>query len=126
MKHITIEWKHLDEDGETCLRCSKSRDNLISVINSLREDLKKKNILIDFREVRLTRPQIKESNMILIDSVPIEDILDAKDTMNHCISCCDLIGEKVECRAILYKNRLYEDITESMIKEAVKKVVSIK
>ena len=52
--------------------------------------------------------------------MPVEAWLSAAQvTETHCQSCCDMIGEKVNCRAVEVNGQIYEAIPEALIREAV-------
>ena len=55
MKHLTIEWRHLDEKGRTCLRCSKTGNTLHQVIAELKKELGAKKINITLKETKLSK-----------------------------------------------------------------------
>jgi uncharacterized membrane protein len=126
MKQLTIEWRHLDEKGDTCLRCSKTGKTLSQVINDLRKELKKNGIVIRFKETKLSKSKLAQSNMILFNGVPLEEILPgAKNSQSHCQSCCELIGKNVQCRSIQYNGKMYEEIPEELIRKAAFIVVGM-
>ncbi|MBN2602917.1 MAG: DUF2703 domain-containing protein, partial [Candidatus Thermoplasmatota archaeon] len=111
MKTLSIEWRHLDLDKGTCLRCSKTGKTLQQVISELNKKLKGKNVRILFNETKLSEKQIQQSNMILIDGKPIETILsEAEVGENYCLSCSCLTGNETYCRTVTYKGETFEEI----------------
>jgi len=40
MKTLTIEWKHLDKEGATCVRCSDTGKTLAEVVKDLSREWK--------------------------------------------------------------------------------------
>ncbi len=126
MKRLFIEWKHLDIDNSTCIRCSKTGKTINQVINELKEELKPRGIKIDFKETNLSEKEIKESNKILINDIPLEQILsDAKIDENYCESCSCITGTDAYCRTIEYQGKTYEEIPEEIIRRAVFKTLNL-
>lgn len=125
MKKLTIEWKHLEKSGETCLRCSKTGKSIVQVVEEISEGLKPKGIKISFKETKLPKTEIKQSNLILINDKPLEEIISAKVSESYCPSCCDITGEGTYCRTIEKDGKVYEEIPEGLIKEAVYKVAGL-
>lgn len=126
MNHLTIEWRHLDNKGETCLRCSKTGKTLQQVIAELKKEVGAKNITITFRETKLSKNQIEQSNMILINDTPLEQLLSgANVSQNYCPSCSCLTGSDAYCRTIEYKGKQYEEIPETIIRKAVLRAAGV-
>lgn len=120
MKQLNIEWKHLDEKGETCIRCSDTGKTLEKVVSELSNDLKTQGIEINFIETKLSQNEITESNVILFNGKNIEEIItDMNVQENSCPSCSNLIGKETCCRSIEYKGQVFEDIPEDIIKKAI-------
>lgn len=120
MRELKIEWKHLDTQGETCLRCSETGKTLFEVIDELKEELKEKGIAVIFKETKLGPEEINQSNLILINDKPLEDWLPGAQTSeNECASCCQLLGNTVCCRTIVYQGETFEAIPEELIRQAV-------
>jgi len=121
MKHLEIEWRHLEKDGETCDRCQDTGAEVRLAITNLRDDLFKCGWEIIFKETLFTDSKIAESNMILLNGIPIEEILpQVKKSENCCDSCSQLLGAPTMCRTIEYKGQTHEKIPASLIHEAVK------
>ncbi|RPH68539.1 DUF2703 domain-containing protein, partial [bacterium] len=62
--------------GDTCDRCYDTGENLASEVKRLNRALQPKGIEVEYTETKLDDTQINQSNMIIFDGVPIEDILD--------------------------------------------------
>ena len=75
MSELSIEWRHYEKEGSTCLRCSATRKTLEDVVAELRTELAPQGIRITFTETKLTEEQIQESNMILFNGIPLEGLL---------------------------------------------------
>lgn len=126
IERLTIEWRHLETSGETCLRCSETGKTLQEVIAELREELASRNIEVIFSETKLPADEIAQSNLILINDRPLEDWLpEARASENICSSCCELLAEEVCCRTIEYDGRTYEAIPEELIRQAVYKAFDL-
>ena len=120
MRKLIIEWKYYAKQGKTCNRCSGTGNNLHQVITELKKDLLKRNIDLQLRETILLKNKIPESNIILIDGIPIEQILpNALMGESECCSCGDLCGSKTNCRTVNQNGKVYEEIPFSLIKEAI-------
>ena len=125
MKTLKIEWKHLDIEGETCDRCYDTGENLVSEIKRLNRALQPNGIVIEYSETKLDNTKIQESNTILFDGVPIEEILKIEVLENYCDSCSNLIGSKTYCRTVIFDGNEYEDIPAKAIRKAAYKVLGI-
>jgi hypothetical protein len=126
MRELNIEWKHLDLNCVTCLRCSKTGKTLHQVIAELREELKPEGVEIHFVETKLSEKNIQHSNMVLIDEQPLEHILSGvKVAENYCSSCSCLTGDTTYCRTIQYNGETYEEIPEEIIRKAVFKILNL-
>jgi len=126
MKHLTIEWRHLDEKGDTCLQCAETGKTLHQVIAELKKELTAKNVKVIFKETKLSKDQIDQSNMILINDTPLEQILSGVNvSQNYCQSCSCLTGTDTYCRTVKYNGKQYEEIPEIIIRSAVLKAAEI-
>lgn len=120
MKTLEIEWKHLEKDGNTCIRCSETGETLKEVVSRLTKECKPSGWEIKFKETKLTEKELPESNMILFNGTPIEDILpDASASESSCPSCCEFTGKSsTTCRTLEYQGNSYEGIPSSLIRKA--------
>lgn len=125
MKTLKIEWKHLDVEGETCNRCYDTGENLAQEIKRLKRALKPQGIEVEFTETKLDDTQIPQSNIILFNGVPIEDILNIEVSKNYCDSCTTLLGTDTYCRTVMYEGNEYEDIPAKAIRQAALKVLGM-
>ncbi|HZH93671.1 MAG TPA: DUF2703 domain-containing protein [Tissierellaceae bacterium] len=126
MKTLIIEWRHLDVKGETCDRCSQTGANLVDEINLLNRKLKSLEIQVMLKENKLDEVRVNESNMILINNVPLENIIDIRVVDNFCKSCSDLVGSETYCRAVYYKGKKFDDVPRIAIREAVAKSLGLR
>lgn len=125
MKTLKIEWKHLDVEGETCDRCYDTGENLINEVKRLKRALAPQGIEVELIETRLDDTQIPQSNIILFNGVPIEDILNIKVSANYCDSCTTLLGNTTYCRTVIYEGSEYEDIPAKAIRHAAFKILGL-
>ena len=125
MKKLTIEWKHLDVEGETCDRCYDTGENLTNEIKRLNRSLNPKGIEVVLKEVRLEGEDVHHSNELLFNGMPIEEILDIQVADNYCESCSTLLNTETYCRSVVYEGNEYEDIPAKAIRNAVYKVLGL-
>ncbi len=125
MKTLKIEWRHLDVEGETCNRCYDTGENLEQEVKRLNRSLHPQGITVEWFETKLDDTQIPQSNIILFNGIPIEDILDIEVSNNYCDSCTTLLGSVTYCRTITYEGNEYEDIPAKAIRKAALKVLGI-
>lgn len=125
MKTLIIEWKHLDVEGETCNRCYDTGENLAQEIKRLNRTLQPHGIEVELTETKLDDTKIPQSNTILFNGVPIEDILNIEVSENYCDSCTNLLGTNTFCRTVMYEGSEYEDIPAKAIRQAAFKVLGI-
>jgi len=119
MKRLDIEWRHFERDGETCLRCSATGKTLHQVVAELEQELGAEGVQVSFRETKLPDSRLAESNVILFNGVPLEEILaGAVSGTSDCPSCACLMGHQTACRTVEYAGRSYEEIPEELIREA--------
>jgi hypothetical protein len=120
MNVLEIEWRHFDQEGNTCVRCSETGAALQRAVNGLAEECRPKGWEIRCKETKLAAEQITASNMILINGKPIEHILsNAVLRETHCQSCCEMLGSSSTCcRAIELDGTLYEGIPWHVIRQA--------
>jgi hypothetical protein len=124
MKTLTIEWKHLDKAGATCVRCRDTGKTLAEVVGELTRECKETGVQVIFVETFLGTSRIRESNQILFNGVPLEGLLPgAVAGENACPSCCDLLGQETSCRTIVSEGRTYEAVPESLIRAAACRAV---
>lgn len=121
MKKLVIEWLHYDKEGETCVRCDITGENIINAIAKIANNRKYKNLIIKFIETKLEADKMSESNTILLDGEKLDDILEAKTSENFCHSCSCLAGKGSNCRTMRYQDKIYEDIPEEIIERGILK-----
>lgn len=126
MKDLTVEWRHYDKEGATCIRCSATGQNLEEVIAGLRDELSSQGVRLVFTETKLTEERISESNLILLNGIPLEELLDeAKASENTCQSCSCLTGAETSCRTVESEGKTHEEIPAELIRRAVFRAISL-
>lgn len=123
MKELKIEWRHYDEEGETCTRCNSTGDNIQKVIRAISASSDFDNAKITFEETKLKADKMSKSNTILINGATIENILDGSASENYCHSCSCLAGKGSNCRTIEINDISYEAIPEEIIMRAIVKTI---
>lgn len=124
MKTLDIEWKHLEKDGDTCLRCVGTGKTLKDVITEMRARCRPHGVSITLHEIVLSADRVCESNSIRFNGVPLEELLTgATPSENYCRSCSDLTGTETYCRTVERDGQTYEEIPEELIWEAACRAV---
>jgi hypothetical protein len=116
---LTIEWRHLEVGGETCNRCAGTYGNIMEAITSLEKDHRLEGISIEVIDTPLAQDRIGESNLILINSIPLEQLADAGVWYTECASCSDLTGNATCCRAVSRGGATHETLPVEMIRDAI-------
>lgn len=119
MTTLEIEWRHLEQDGRTCLRCSDTSQSLQQVVTQLAAECEPLGVHIVDRETKLPPEQLSESNLILFNGTPLESILPgASAAASECPSCSDLVGRAGSCRTVSVEGRAFEALPASLIRQA--------
>ncbi|MCB1765068.1 MAG: DUF2703 domain-containing protein [Candidatus Competibacteraceae bacterium] len=119
MTTLEIEWRHLDKDGRTCLRCSDTLQSLQQVVAQLAAECAPRGVTVAYRETKLPLEQLSESNLILFNDIPLEAVLpDASASASECQSCGDLCGEPSVCRTVSVGGHTFEAIPAALIRQA--------
>lgn len=119
MNILEIEWRHLDKDGRTCLRCSDTLQSLQQVVTQLAAECAPHGVHIAYRETKLPPEQLSESNLILFNGVPLESALPgASASESECLSCGDLCGQPSLCRTVFVAGHTFEAIPAALIRQA--------
>ena len=85
----------------------------------LTNELAGKGITVVFTETKLSEEQMAQSNLVLFNGIPLEDLLGtATSAENDCQSCSCLTGTATACRTVEYQGRSYEDIPAELIRQA--------
>lgn len=126
MRKLAIEWRHYEKEGETCDRCAATGRSLREVVSALGREIEAKGVTVAFIETILPEELMAQSNMILFNGVPLEDLLDdAAADESSCPSCSCLTGSETSCRTVRYQGTTYEEIPEEMIRKAAYKAAGL-
>lgn len=126
MKELTIEWRHYDKEGATCNRCEATGSSVKYVVTELTNELAGRGITITFMEMKLPEEQMTQSNLVLFNGVPLEEVLDnAYAEENHCSSCSCLTGSETSCRTVAYEGEIHEEIPADLIRLAAYKALGV-
>ncbi|HEY3374180.1 MAG TPA: DUF2703 domain-containing protein [Candidatus Aquicultor sp.] len=126
MRKLEIEWRHLEMDGKTCVRCSETGKTLSDVVADLTKELAPKGVIVDFIEITLPEKKITESNMVLFNGRALEEVLpEIVVSENCCESCSCITGSEAYCRTVEYDGQTYEEIPEDLIYKAAYRVLGI-
>lgn len=126
MKKLEIEWRHLEIDGKTCVRCSETGKTLSDVVADLTNVLAPRGVSVNFIEIILPEKKIAESNIILFNGQPLEKVLpEIVVSENCCESCSCITGSEAYCRTVEYDGQTYEEIPEDLIYKAAFKAVGL-
>jgi len=119
VKELIMEWRHFAVKGETCDRCSTTGKSVRKVVEKLSAELSGRGVDIKFIETILPAELMAESNMILFNGVPLENLL--KDTTageSACPSCSCLTGSATSCRTVEHGGASHETIPAGLIRQA--------
>jgi len=125
-RELIIEWKHIGNDVTgTCERCSLTGGAILSVLEELGPYFSQKNVSARFGETVLPPSEIDQSNMVLINGVPLEGYLgDARVVQTPCCSCACITGQDdAVCRAIDLGDERYEAIPPDLLKRVIVAIV---
>lgn len=123
MKTVTVEWRHLEKEGETCDRCDATGQDVRKLVQRLQKECRSKGVEILFLETKLSETEIEQSNLILINNRPIETLLPLTTVSESpCCSCGELTGKEESCRTIIRHGRVHEAVPREFIREAICRV----
>ena len=118
IKVLKIQWQRLIIDGETCLRCGNTEEEVTKALQSLERSLGPLGIRVDLEKQGLDREAFGRdpslSNRIWINGRLLEEWLDLKVGQSQCCGPC---GE-AECRTVEAEGEIYETVPASLIIKA--------
>lgn len=128
-KELVIEWKHIGKDIEhTCERCEETGMALNAVLAEISMLLEMEGVSVRIIETVIENDAVAESNSLLFNGVPIEELLKGVEvTPVSCGSCgsCTTCGEDGECQMICYSGERYEMIPPDLIGRAAAKALEM-
>jgi hypothetical protein len=122
-KNLTIEWRHLEVGGETCDRCAGTYENIREAVRSLEKNGRLEGVRVEVIDTVLPPDRISESNMVIINDVPIEQRAGAGVQYTECASCGELLGNTTCCRAVTSGGVTEETLPVEMIRTAILRVM---
>jgi hypothetical protein len=121
-KELVIEWKHIASGGGAiCERCGETGKALAAAISEICMLLEMEGVAVTLHEIVIPNDEIAESNSILFNGVPLEDLIVGMEvTVTPCSSCAACMGceDDVACRAVEYDGERYEAIPPELIGRA--------
>jgi len=126
-KELVIEWKHIEKDvGNTCERCQETGMTLAAVLAEIGTLLEMEGISVRMVETVLENDAVAESNSLLFNGVPIEELLEGIEvTATSCSCSCETCEGDAECRALRYNGEEYETIPPELIGRAAVKALEL-
>ena len=126
-KELVIEWKHIEKDvGNTCERCQETGMTLAAVLAEIGTLLEMEGISVRMVETVLENDAVAESNSLLFNGVPIEELLEGIEvTATSCSCSCETCEGDAECRALRYNGEEYETIPPVLIGRAAVKALEM-
>ncbi|MDD2500134.1 MAG: DUF2703 domain-containing protein [Geobacter sp.] len=119
-RSVLIEWRHYDKDGLTCNRCCGTGANLRQVV----ADYAGRGVLIELQEILLPFERISESNLVLINGVPLEQLLAGVTGESECASCGCLAGQATQCRTVECDGETFEELTPELLRRGIEAVLA--
>lgn len=116
---IRVEWRHYEKAGATCNRCGDTGANLKQVI----AEYAGQGVLIELQETFLNEEQISESNLVLINGVPLEELLAATAGESDCPSCSCLTGSATSCRTLQCDGETFEELTPALLRKGIERIL---
>jgi len=123
LKILTIRWQRLvDEKGQTCKRCGSTEMELQKAFQGLEKSLDPLGIKVTLDksvlDSKTCAEDISQSNRIWIGERVLEEWLGAEVGKSLCGFCCEELSDSVECRTIIFENKVYETIPAILIIKA--------
>lgn len=120
---LTIEWRHLGIGGFACNRSADTGTNLGLAIARLRREGELNDVDLTLEETLLSPEERDQSNTVLVNGVPVGEIMARGLTFTACRSCTDHAGESECCQAAMSAHQVHEAIPEDMIRAAILDVI---
>lgn len=120
---LTIRWQRLvDEKGQTCERCASTETEIQKAFEILEKSLAPLELKVTLEKIaldpKICAEDISQSNLIWIGERVLEEWLGAKVGKSLCGFCCEGLSDSVECRTIIFENKVYETIPAILIIKA--------
>ncbi|MBU1039486.1 MAG: DUF2703 domain-containing protein [Proteobacteria bacterium] len=118
MKTLDILWQRVTVGAETCERCGDTGASVRQAAGVLRAELAALDIGVVLTEKALPPFAVAESNRVFFNGESLEQLLGAQVGMNHCQSCCDLLGGQTDCRTLIVDGREHEALPQELLLRA--------
>lgn len=115
---LEILWQRVAVGAQTCERCGDTGAGVRRAAERLREKLAPRGIVVTLAEKILPPQAVAESNRVFFNGLSVEELLGAEVGMNHCRSCCELLGAPTDCRTLRLDGREYEALPEELLVRA--------
>ena len=115
---LEVLWQRVTVDAGTCARCGDTGRNVRRAVDELEKLLAPMGVAVQLVEKPLPPFAVAESNRVFLGGQPLEEILGAQVAMNHCQSCCDLLGAQTDCRVLRLGGRDYEELPSELVVQA--------
>jgi len=117
-RKLDILWQRVTVGAETCERCGDTGQSVRRAAEALRLELAPRGIEVALTEKTLPPFAVQESNRVFFNGAALEDLVGAEVGLNHCQSCCDLLGAQTDCRTLIVEGREYEALPEELLLRA--------
>ena len=99
----------------------------MDVVEQIRPILEEEGITVRVVETPIENAAIKESNSILFNGMPLEDLIEGMEvTTTPCASCACITGQDdAACRAVEYDGERYESIPPELIARAALRALGL-
>lgn len=123
-QRLTVEWQHVAGARGTCERCTGTGETLDRIRDELADQVG------PGREVAITETilpdeALADSNRVLVNDVPIEELLDdASLETTACTGCGELSAccgpdGAAQCRALVVDGEVHETLNGRLLREAI-------
>lgn len=115
---LEVLWQRVTVNARTCARCADTGLNVRRAVDELEMLLAPHGVTVQLVEKPLPPFAVQQSNRVFLGGLPLEEILGAQVAMNHCQSCCDLLGAQTDCRVLRLGGRDYEELPSELVVQA--------
>jgi len=122
MSRLDILWQRVTVGAATCERCGDTGQSVRRAAELLRAELAPRGIEVALTEKALPPFAVEESNRVFFNGVALEELVGQRHEvavgMNHCQSCCDMLGAQTDCRTLIVDGREFEALPEEWLLRA--------
>jgi hypothetical protein len=120
---IVIEWRHVDLGQPLCGHCSDTGANLWEAVTTLGQENLLDGVELEIENTILPPKQLEESNVVLINGIPVEKIVDPGLISSGC-STCQVLNEKTGPIHTAAPGRdVFKAIPAEVLREAILKAL---